>query len=407
MSLDWADRGHRGSIQTTQSENSHVEDFDLEKKATAIQEWAGQLRSRFKGGKIAVAVEQKRGPLIYALMKYEMFVIFPLNTTAVKNYRKALRASGAKDDPSDARLQLLFLRNHIDQLRRIEPDSKMTRKLRMLVEGRRKMVDATTALSNQITALLKEYYPVGLELIGELKTRLACDLLRKWPCLEAIKSVKPEDLRDFYYKRNCRSKQAVESRIKLISEALPLIDEKGIVTTYSFILRSLVAQLRVLLKEVKKYDSRIQKTFNHHRDLMIYGSLPAAGPVLQPRLAVVFGEDRNKFESAAAVANLMGVSPVTISSGKFRAVSFRLSAPKFARQSLIEYAEVSIRQSIWALAYYQKCRNEKKSHNAAVRALAYKWIRIIYRCWKNRSHYDEKIYLAALKRKNVPWLQAG
>jgi len=405
MSLDWADKGHRGCIGINDLEE--VEDFKLEQKASAIQEWAGQLRLRFKGKKIAVAVEQKRGPLIYALMKYEMFVIFPLNTTAVKNYRKALRASGAKDDPSDARLQLLFLRNHLDQLRRIEPDSTMTRKLRMLVEGRRKMVDASTALSNQITALLKEYYPTALELIGQLKTPLACDLLSKWPCLQAIKSVKAEDLKDFYYKRNCRNKQAVELRVKLVSEALPLIDEKGIAATYSFVLRSLVTQLQVLLKQVKKYDCRIQKTFNHHRDASLYRSLPAAGPALEPRLAVVFGEDRNKFDNAAAIANLMGVSPVTISSGKYRFVAFRMSAPKFARQSLVEFAELSIRQSTWALAYYQKCRNEGKSHNAAVRALAYKWIRIIYRCWKNRLPYDESIYLAALKRKNVPWLQAS
>jgi transposase len=219
--------------------------------------------------------------------------------------------------------------------------------------------------------------------------------------------VKAEDLKDFYYKRNCRNKQAVELRVKLVSEALPLIDEKGIAATYSFVLRSLVTQLQVLLKQVKKYDCRIQKTFNHHRDASLYRSLPAAGPALEPRLAVVFGEDRNKFDNAAAIANLMGVSPVTISSGKYRFVAFRMSAPKFARQSLVEFAELSIRQSTWALAYYQKCRNEGKSHNAAVRALAYKWIRIIYRCWKNRLPYDESIYLAALKRKNVPWLQAS
>jgi transposase len=401
MSLDWADQSHQGCLQAA---GCDVEEFRLQQKPSEIQEWAGKLRARFKGGKIAVAIEQKRGPLIYALMKYELFVIFPLNTTAVKNYRKALRASGAKDDCSDARLQLLFLRNHMGQLRRMEPDRKLTRQLRMFVEARRKMVDGATAVSNQITALLKEYYPAALDLVGDIKTSLACDLLGKWPCLEAIKRVRPEELRDFYYKRNCRSKEAVERRIRLIYEAVALIDEKPILAAYCVILRSLVHQLRALLKEINSFDRRIEKIFSLHPDISFYKSLPAAGAALEPRLAVVFGDDRNKFDSAVAVSNFTGISPVTHQSGKKKTVVFRLAAPKFARQSLIEFAAHTITKSTWAASYYRKCRQEGKSHNAAVRALAFKWIRILYRCWKNRVPYDETIYLDALKRKNVPWL---
>lgn len=404
MSLDWADQAHQGYLQPIDDD---PEEFSLEQTAWAIDEWAGKLRARFRGGRIAVAVEQKRGALIYALLKYEIFVIFPLNTTAVKNYRKALRASGAKDDPSDARIQLLFLRNHIHQLKRIEPESILTRQLRMMVEGRRKMVDAGTALSNQITALLKEYYPTALELVSDLKTSLACDLLRKWPCLESIKGATPKQLRDFYYRRNCRRKDAIELRLAVISRAVPLIVEKPIIAAYSFMLRSLIEQLRGLLKQIAKFDQKIENIFGNHPDLSLYRSLPSAGPALEPRLAVVFGEDRNKFDCAAGLANLIGVSPVTIASGKMKKVVFRSAAPKFARQSLVEFAAHSIRGSIWALAYYRHCRAKGKSHQAAIRAIAYKWIRILYRCWKDRIPYDENIYMAALKRKNVPWLKAS
>lgn len=403
MSLDWADQGHQGCLQPKECDG--IESFHIEQKASAIDQWAGQLRTRFKGSKIAVAVEQKRGPLIYALMKYEIFVIFPLTTTSVKNYRKALRPSGAKDDPSDAWIQLLFLRNHISELKRIEPESTLTRQLRMLVECRRKMVDRSTALSNQIIALLKEYYPTALELVGDVKTSLACDFLSKWPCLETIKRVKADRLRSFYYKRNCRSRDTIERRLKTISEAFPLINEKPILAVYVFTLRSLVEQLRLLLKQIEKFDQQIEHIFNDHPDLTLYRSLPAAGPVLEPRLAVVFGEDRSKFESAASIANLIGVSPVHISSGKMKAVVFRRAAPKFARQSLIEFAAHSISQSVWASAYYHKCRNQGKGHQAAIRAVAYKWIRILFRCWKNHLPYDENIYLAALRKRNIPWLQ--
>lgn len=403
MSLDWADRAHEGCLQVVGSEE--IEKFKLQQKASVIAEWVGILRSRFKGGKIAVAVEQKRGPLIYALMKYELFVIFPLNTTAAKNYRKALRASGAKDDPSDAFIQLLFLRNHIGQLRRLEPDGALTRQLRILVEARRKTVDQSTRLSNQITALLKEYYPIGLDVVGNLKTLLACDLLDKWPSLQAIQKAGLEKVRQFYYKGNCRHKETIEQRLRLICEAVPLIDEKPIVAAYVLTLRPLLHQLRLMLKEVKKLDRAIEKNFRLHPDKSLYKSLPSAGDALEPRLAVVFGDDRNRFDSALAVSNLTGVSPVTVRSGKMKTVLFRLGAPKFARQSLIEFAGQTIRKSVWASLYYQKCRSEGKSHNAAIRVVAYKWIRILYRCWKNRVTYDETVYLAALSRRKVPWLK--
>ena len=38
----------------------------------------------------------------------------------------------------------------------------------------------------------------------------------------------------------------------------------------------------------------------------------------------------------------------------------------------------------------------------AVRALAFKWIRIVFRCWQNRVAYDENRYLAALVKRGSP-----
>ncbi|MBZ5625437.1 MAG: hypothetical protein LAQ69_43090, partial [Acidobacteriia bacterium] len=37
-----------------------------------------------------------------------------------------------------------------------------------------------------------------------------------------------------------------------------------------------------------------------------------------------------------------------------------------------------------------------------VRALAYKWIRIIFRCWKDNKPYDEQTYLQSLHKRNSP-----
>jgi len=43
-----------------------------------------------------------------------------------------------------------------------------------------------------------------------------------------------------------------------------------------------------------------------------------------------------------------------------------------------------------------------KDHQAAVRSLAFKWARIIFRLWKKRMPYCEQIYVAALQRRGSP-----
>lgn len=393
ISIDWADRMHEGRIQEVDS--NRIESFQLLQRPDAIQEWVGCLRARFGRRKVALAVEQKRGALIYALMRYEMFVFFPVNTTAIKNYRKALRASGAKDDPCDADLLLDFLKNHYRWLRRWDPESIKSRQLTMLTEARRKLVDRRAALSNQITALLKEYYPAALGMIGVVKTRLACAFLSKWPNLRALKRAQPEEIRRLYYVHNCRSRQRINERLAKLTTAVPLVTDNQMISVYSLLLRSYVAQIKAVLKQIEIFDKKIEAIFDTHPDAGIYGSLPAAGTALKPRLAAALGEDRNKFENAVAVLNFSGVAPITRRSGKSKIVLFRFAAPTFVRQTWVEFARCSVRSSTWARADYLLYRAAGMSHQAAIRRIAYKWIRIVYRCWKDRVPYDETKFLQA------------
>jgi hypothetical protein len=86
-------------------------------------------------------------------------------------------------------------------------------------------------------------------------------------------------------------------------------------------------------------------------------------------------------------------------------VHWRFCCPKFLRQSFVEYAGESVRHSFWARAFYMQQRAQGKSHQVAVRALAYKWIRIIYRCWQTRQPYNEVEYLESLRQKGSPLLK--
>ena len=102
--------------------------------------------------------------------------------------------------------------------------------------------------------------------------------------------------------------------------------------------------------------------------------------------------------------NLSGIAPVTKRSGKQCVVQRRWACPKFLRQTFHEFAQHSIGQATWARAYYQLQRARGKGHHAAVRALAYKWIRVLFACWKTRTPYDESRYLEQLRRQQSPLL---
>jgi hypothetical protein len=73
----------------------------------------------------------------------------------------------------------------------------------------------------------------------------------------------------------------------------------------------------------------------------------------------------------------------------------------------VEWAAESIRHSFWAQVYYQKQRAKGNTHQAAVRALAFTWLRILSRCWQERTPYDESVYLQALYRRGQNLAEAS
>ena len=107
------------------------------------------------------------------------------------------------------------------------------------------------------------------------------------------------------------------------------------------------------------------------------------------------------FQPPLEVQQFSGIAPVTERSGKTIWVHRRLACPKFVLQTFHEFANQSRRFCVWSKLYYQQQRARGKQHNAAVRALAYKWIRILFRCWKDRRLYDDSRYEKSLIKRGA------
>jgi len=184
----------------------------------------------------------------------------------------------------------------------------------------------------------------------------------------------------------------------------PLTADKAIVTMGRMTTQSLVRAIRSLSTSVAEFDKQIAEIFKPHEDHDIFTSFPGGKQQLGPRLLSVFGEDRERFDCAEQVQTMTGIAPIRISSGKSHRVQWRWACPKFIRQSVHECANLSRHKCQWAEAYYTMQLARGKSHHQAVRALGFKWLRIMFRCWKERKPYDDARYMSALRENNSPLL---
>jgi len=397
VGIDWADQKHVWCLQAADS--GQCESGELEHRPEVVEAWVSALCQRFGPGPIAVAVEQVKGALVYMLGKYECLHLYPVPSTMTAKMREALYPSGAKDDPRDADLLLELLLLHRDKLRRWTPDNEATRRVQNLVEERRKLVDEKTAQLNRLIGYLKVYFPQMLEWFAKLDSKLVCDFLERWPSLEELQKVPSGELKRFFRHRRGRHGELTEWRMQGIGQAMPAIRDRAVLEAKRTVVQVLAQLLRTLLEGIATLDRKIAEAAEAHPDFFIFQSLPGAGAALAPRLLAALGSQRDRYGNAAEVQQYSGIAPVTERSGKKKWVHFRWASSKFLRQSFHEWAGHSIAQSVWARAYYQRQRERGKEHHAAVRALAFKWIRIVFRCWQDRVAYDESRYLTALAER--------
>lgn len=403
VGIDWADRKH--DICEHQPGSSDYEYKVISSRPADIDAWAISLKQRFPDSLIAISCELKKGPLIHALSKHKHLVLYPISPKTVARYRKAFSSSGAKNDPVDAYLQLEILKNHMDKLTPLVADKAEIRILEQLLEFRRTMVQERIAITNRITSLSKNYYPQLLDWFKEKDTTIFCNFVEKWPTLNAAKRVRKQTLLSFFNAHSSRYPAVNERRVEAIKSAHALTDDPGVIIACELKMKLLIAQLRQLIQSIEKLDHEIKSRYRQMEDKEIFSSFPAAGPQMAPRLLVAFGSNRDRYQSASDMQKYAGIAPVIEQSGKKSWTHWRYSCPKYLRQTFVEWAGMTMRYSFWAKCYYEQQIAKGKHHNTAVRSLAFKWIRIMYRCWKERKPYDEAAYLISLKERGSSLLK--
>ena len=398
IGIDWADSKHDVCVY----DGTSYENSILINDPVHLQAWAADLESQFPGQSLAVAIENANGG-IGEFLKQTDFHLFPINPQSFKQYRKAFRVSSAKNDPSDARLLCEYLHKNVDRCREQASASAPIRKLKALSIARRHAVDERTAVTNRMKDLLKSYYPQALTLSGQdIHRRMACDFLEKWPTFQKIQAADSDAIAKFYRQHNCRKKQVIANRLQLIRQSCPLSDDEALLSVAELKIVALVRQLRALNETIDQFNDAIQETAEQVPRASVFETVPGIADTMRARLTVAFGEAENTCKTALDLQCKTGIAPVTVQSGNTHVVHQRYACNNFERQTFVEFANLSIMHSVWARAFYNMKIAKGADHHVAIRALAFKWQRVLYACWKNNTPYSEAHYVKRLQEKQSP-----
>jgi transposase len=404
VGLDWGDKEHAFALRLAAADTN--ETGTIEASAEAFHEWLDQLEQRVGTGKIAIAIESGRASVVHALVAHPRLEVYPVNPATSARFRTAFTLSGAKDDGPDAQVLLTLLAQHRDQLTCLALDGPQTRELTALVSARRAAVDQRTQLSNQLRGVLKSYFPQALVLVGdELASPLALDFLSRWPELAVAQTARPASVRGFYARHNVRRPERIAERLTLLAKARSLTTDRAVIEPALLQVKMLVAMLRVQQTHIVAFTERIAAVFATHPRAAFFRELPGAGPTLAPRLLVAFGDRLERYPDASSLQKYGGVAPVREKSGRQIWTHWRWRAPKFLRQTFVEWAGQTVVYCEWANTYYHQQRRAGKAHHAVLRALAFKWLRILWRCWHDGVPYDDARYLRALHQRRSPLAQ--
>lgn len=247
----------------------NTEQGTFEQDPKRIDELIKQWRKCYPGATFAIAIEQSKGPLISALLKYDDLVIYPINPAALASYRKAFAHGGGKNDPVDAQLLCQYLQHYLAQLRPLRQDDPLTRELATLAEDRRRLVDGRTAQCNELKAVLKQYFPEVLKLkAAKMYVRFLLRFLAKYPTLEAAQQAGADELRKFFY--GVGAKRKVEDRVNLLIGATPLSNDDVLNRNSA---RRAIALSRLIETTTSKLICTTARSSNWYGSTLTIGSL--------------------------------------------------------------------------------------------------------------------------------------
>ena len=399
-SLDWADDHH--DVVVVDGSGIIAADFRFAHTAAGWAEFTEKMKP-YEG--CPLTLETSSGPAVDQLLQRN-WALYPVNPKSAQRYRERKVPSGTKTDRHDAWSLADALRTDGHAWRRLAVQDEATLVLRGMCRDEISLIEQRTALVNQLIAALHEYYPAALEAFDDWTKPYAWALVIQFPTQMALQDAGKRKWENFLHTHKLWRTSTVEERLKIFASANALPASAAVVTTKSLLASSLIRILQSLEKQLEEYRRRINEAFANHPDHEMFGGLPGAGEKLAPRLLAELGTDRSVFPDADSLCCYAGASPIGFETGKIKYARIRWACDTVLRHTAHLWADCSRKRPGWAQAYYNKKRHQDKmSHAAALRCLAKRWLKVLWRMWQDRKPYDVRIHEKSLK-EHGSWVVA-
>lgn len=384
--LDWA-RDHH-DVVVVDGQGSVVRELRFDHTADG---WKTLRDAMQPFAPLAIAIETRNGLAVEQLLAAD-YSVYPVNPKSAQRYRERKSPSGVKDDRRDAWTLADALRTDGHGWKRLEQEDPIIAELRLLTRDEVVLIEQRTALINQLQSALHDYYPTALAAFDDWTRPGAWAFVETFPTPHELVRAGSRRWKRFLHDNKIWREATEERRMELFRRAEELQGSPATVSAKSLLAVSLVKMLRVLDMQLETYRARIEECFGSHPDHNLFGSLPGTGPKLAPRLLAEIGDQRTRFVTAEGLQAYAGTAPLTIKSGQIEKHRVRFACSPNLRAAVHLWVDHSRQRCAWAEAYYRAHRDKGHSHACALRCLAQRWLKILWKMWQTNSRYDESLH---------------
>jgi transposase len=412
VGIDWGGEVH--TVALVDPAGNTLEEWEVEQAPEAVKALLERLEVH--GGPTGLSIALEPGsPLLMAQLLQAGYPLYPINPKQADRWRDRYAVSGAKDDRRDARILARVLATDIQHLQRLEPESDLSQELLLRSRARTRLVQQRVAQGNRLRDLLKRYYPTLLNLRRDVHEPLFLALLKAYPDATAAGRSHRGRIAKILKKQRIRSLSADEVRAVLHGPAFSVPPAE--LAAHRDEALDLAAQLHGLNQQIRQAEERLEQLFEKHPDRDLLLSLDGMGLNIAIRVGIGLGCNRVQRLDPSILQCHAGSAPVTKSTGRKRRrgrqprtygshrVRMRRACDRDIQSAVNQWAACSLPKSTWARACYDHLRAKGKGHNAALRALGNKWVKILAAVIKTRQPYSEERHVSDLVSAGVPWAQ--
>ena len=338
---------------------------------------------------VVVGIEIDRGLWVQALSAggYQVYAVNPL---AVARYRDRHQVSGAKSDAGDAKLLADLVRTDRHNHRPLSGDSARAEAIKVLARGHQNLIWARTRHTNALRSALREYYPAAWQAFDNLADRDALAVLGRAPSPDEAAHLSLAKVRSAL--KHAGRQRNIDTRAQEIVAALrteQLTAPMAITAAFAATTRAAVGIIGELNHQIADLEAELATHFDTHPDADIYLSLPGLGVILGARVLGEFADDPDRYTTAKSRKNYAGTSPLTVASGKKRAVRARHVRNRRLYDAIDQWALCALTNSPGARAFYDQHRAAGDLHHQALRALGNRLVGILHGCLRHHTAYNE------------------